>query len=92
MLEKIDLKKLMKSKSNAAKLLPSKSTIEDKENTFRICMYAVDTNGRMHVVRSNYFDEVADMAAFLGGRDAFEAEIAWTMLFELAEEMRVLST
>lgn len=94
--EKIDLKKLMKSRSNAAKLLPSKSTIEDKDDgkakEFCISMYAVDTNGKMHVVRSSYFDESDDIAAFLGGRDAFEAELAWNLLFELAEEMRVSST
>lgn len=79
----IDLKKLMKSRSNATKLLPSKSMIEYRENTFRIRMHAIDCCGEMHYVSSNYFDEI------LGGIDAFKTEIAYTMLSELAKKVTI---
>lgn len=79
----IDLKKLMKSRSNATKLLPSKSMIEYKENTFRIRMHTIDCCGGMHYVSSNYFDEI------LGGIDAFKTEIAYTMLSELAKKVTI---
>ena len=82
--KKIDLKKLMKSRSNATKLLPSKSMIEYKENTFRIRMHAIDCCGKMHYVSSNYFNEI------LGGIDAFKTEIAYTMLSELAKEVQLI--
>ena len=80
----IDLKKLMKSRSNATKLLPSKSMIEYKENTFRIRMHAIDCCGKMHYVSSNYFNEI------LGGIDVFKTEIAYTMLSELAKEVQFI--
>ena len=87
----IDLKKLMKSRSNATKLLPSKCMIEYKENTFRIRMYAIDCCGEIHCVSSNYFDENF-IITILGGVDAFKTEIAYTMLSELAKEIHMLST
>ena len=85
----IDLKKLMKSRSNATKLLPSKSMIEYKENTFRIRMHAIDCCGKMHYVSSNYFDENV-IITILGEKEVFKTEIAYTMLSELAKEVQFI--
>ena len=85
--DRVHLKKLMESKSRASKLLPSKSKIETEGKLFYIIMWAVDSDGKTYYVRSGTFNEDADMSAFLG-KDTFEAEIAWTLLFELNSVLR----